>query len=125
VARAEGPITDVAISRDNRWLVIGSDDRTVRLCDLSAKDPAANPAVLRGHAGAVSAVAISPDNRWLVTGSYDNSARLWLLKMSDLIDLAHRTLGRNFSPDEWQLYFPGEKYRKTFPDSPGPVRISY
>ena len=81
--------------------------------------------VLRGHDELVSAVGISPDNRWLVTGSYDNSARLWLLKMSDLIDLAHRTLGRNFFPDEWQLYFPGKKYRKTFPDSPGPVRISY
>ena len=81
--------------------------------------------VLRGHDELVSAVGISPDNRWLVTGSYVNSARLLLLKMSDLIDLAHRTLGRNFSPDEWQLYFPGEKYRKTFPDSLGPVRISY
>jgi hypothetical protein len=25
-----------------------------------------------------------------------------------------------YSIDEWQLYFPGEKYRKTFPDLPGP-----
>jgi hypothetical protein len=30
------------------------------------------------------------------------------------------TVGRNFSADEWQLYFPGEKYRKTFDDLPGP-----
>ena len=59
----------MAISPDNRWLVTGSDDKTARLWDLSAKDPAANPVVLRGHEGAVSAVAISPDNRWLVTGS--------------------------------------------------------
>ena len=55
----------MAISPDNRWLVTGSYDRTARLWDLSAKDPAANPVVLRGHEGAVS-VAISPDNRWLV-----------------------------------------------------------
>jgi hypothetical protein len=27
---------------------------------------------------------------------------------------------RNFSAEEWQLYFPGKKYNKTFPDLPGP-----
>src|SRR5271165_6319507 len=49
VARADGPITRVAISSDDRWLVTGSEDKTARLWDLSAKDPAANPVVLRGH----------------------------------------------------------------------------
>jgi WD40 repeat protein len=120
-----GPVLAVAISPDNRRLVTGSEDNTARLWDLSASDPAANPVILRGHDGTVSAVAISPDNRWLVTGSCDNTARLWVLQRDDLIDLAHRTLGRNFFADEWQLYFPGEKYRKTFPDLSGPVRIFY
>jgi hypothetical protein len=32
----------------------------------------------------------------------------------DLLDLARMTVGRNFSADEWSLYFPGEEYRKTF-----------
>jgi WD40 repeat protein len=63
---------------------------------------------------------ISPDNRWLVTGSDDKTARLWLLQLNDLINLAQVTVRRNFSTDEWRLYFPGEKYRKTFPDLPGP-----
>ena len=39
----------MAISPDNRWVVTGSADKTARLWDLSAKDPAANPVVLRGH----------------------------------------------------------------------------
>ena len=43
-----------------------------------------------------------------------------LLQVNDLVDLARAVVGRNFSRDEWQLYFPGEKYRKTFPDLPGP-----
>jgi WD40 repeat protein len=47
------------------------------LWDLRAKDPAANPVVLRGHEWPVSAVAISADSRWVVTGSLDNTARLW------------------------------------------------
>ena len=75
--------------------------------------------VLRGHDGGVTAVAISADSRWVVTGSVDNTARLWLLQMNDLVDLARNVIGRNFFADEWQLYFPGEKYRKTFPDLPG------
>jgi WD40 repeat protein len=56
----------VAISPDNHWLVNGSLDSTARLWDLNAKNPAANPMVLRGHEGAVSAVGFSPDNHWLV-----------------------------------------------------------
>ena len=45
----EGTVNAVAISPDNHWLVTGSDDKTARLWDLRAKDPAANPVVLRGH----------------------------------------------------------------------------
>jgi hypothetical protein len=40
--------------------------------------------------------------------------------MNDLVNLARTIIGRNFLADEWQLYFPGEEYRKTFPDLPGP-----
>ena len=67
----------MGISPDNRWLVTGSFDRTARLWDLTAKDPAASPVVLSGHEGAVYAVGISRDNHWLVTGSWDGTARLW------------------------------------------------
>ena len=61
----------MAISPDSRWVVTGSSDRTARLWDLSAKDPAANSVVLRGHERSVDAVAISSDSRWVVTGSSD------------------------------------------------------
>jgi hypothetical protein len=54
-----------------------------------------------------------------VTGSDDKTARLWLLQIKDLLDLAHMTVGRNFSAEEWSLYFPGEEYRKTFDKLPG------
>jgi WD40 repeat protein len=76
--------------------------------------------VLLGHEEYVTAVAISADSRWLVTGSEDNTARLWLVQLNDLVDLARTIVRRNFSAHEWKLYFPGEKYRKTFDDLPGP-----
>jgi len=77
LAGHEGKISAVAISADNHWLVTGSWDKTARLWDLTAKNPAANPVVLAGHESNISAVAISADNHWLVTGSWDKTARLW------------------------------------------------
>ena len=118
----EGAVEAVAISPDAHWVVTGSSDNTVRLWDLTGKDPAANPVVLGGHAGEVGAVGISPDNRWLVTASYDNTARLWPLQVTDLIDLARVTVGRNLYVEEWKLYFPGQPYHKTFSNYQGQAR---
>jgi WD40 repeat protein len=97
----------------------GRSDGTVRLWDLTAKDPAANPVTLHGHKGTVSAMAISPNNRWLVTGSLDKTARLWLLQVNDLVNAARAVAGRNLTAEEWNLYFPDAPYHKTFPDLPG------
>jgi hypothetical protein len=75
--------SSVGISPNIHWLVTGNFDGTARLWDLTAKDPAASPIVLRGHEGAVIAVGISPDNHWLVTGGDDRTARLWDLTTKD------------------------------------------
>jgi len=116
----EGAVNAIAISPDNHWLMTGSKDKTARLWDLTAKDPAASPVVLRSHEGEVTVVRFSQDNHWVVTASADKTARLWLLQMRDIINLARITVGRNFSAYEWQRYFPGKPYHKTFPDLPGP-----
>jgi WD40 repeat protein len=122
VLRGEDAIDAVGISQDNHWLVSGSEVKSVRLWDLNAKDPAANPVVLGGHDGQVIAVAISPDNRWLVTGSDDKTARLWLLQVNDLMNLARITGGRNFSADEWRLYFSSEKSARPLTEIQAPKR---
>jgi WD40 repeat protein len=113
-------VAAVAISSDSRWAVTGSGDNTARLWDLHSENPTATSLVLRGHNEPIRAVAITANNRWIVTGSQDCTARIWLLQTNDLMDLAPRAVGRNFSAEEWDLYFPGEKYRKTFPNLPGP-----
>ena len=112
----EGSISAVAISPDNRWLVTGSEDKTARLWDLTSRDPAAAPVVLRGHEGPISEVAISTDNRWLVTGSEDNTVRLWNLRLDELVELACRTVGRNLTKEEWHQYMGDRPYQKTCPD---------
>jgi WD40 repeat protein len=112
----EGAITTLAFSRDGYWLATGSDDRTVGLWDIP--DLAADPVFLRGHSEPVTTLAFSPDGRWLATGSKDHTVRLWLLPLDELVSLACRSAGRDFTPEEWQQFFPGEAYRKTCAQSP-------
>ena len=78
----------VTISTDGHWLVTGCQDGTARLWDLSSKDLAANPTVLRGHEDNVTVVAISPDNHWLVTGGQDAQKYLQKTTTSNKLSLA-------------------------------------
>lgn len=74
------PIRSVAVTPNSKWVVLGSEDHTVRLFDLG------NPihqVVLDGHRGTVTSIAVSADSRWMVTGSADNTARLWDLTKED------------------------------------------
>ena len=53
------------ISPDGHWLATAGRDGDVRLWDLTAVDPSANPILLEGHTGPIDAMAFSPDTRWL------------------------------------------------------------
>jgi hypothetical protein len=65
-------------------LASGSDDRTIRLWDLSQTE--AEPKlikVLEGHNFWVGSVTFSPDGQKLASGSYDKTIRIWDLKHLD------------------------------------------
>jgi len=67
-------VSAVAVSRDGRFIVSGSWDRTVKVWD------AQSGALLRslgGHTAPVSAVAASPDGRFIVSGSWDDTVKVW------------------------------------------------
>jgi len=59
----------------------------------------------------------SSDGRWLIVGGADGMARFWALLPESLIELACRTAGRNFTPEEWQQYFPTDKHSPTCSDA--------
>lgn len=77
-------VSSLAISNDEKWLVVGGMDGTAELWDLSATNPDDKRYVLRGHETSVYSVAISPDNKWIVTGGGDLRVRLWNLASIEL-----------------------------------------
>ncbi len=62
-----------------RWLATSCDDGSALVWKLTAANPAADGAVLRGHEGEISALAFSADENRLATGSADRTVRLWEL----------------------------------------------
>ena len=92
VLRGHEKLDCLAIGPNGRTVVTGSLlDKTARVWDLSAADPAAKPKVLGGHDNGLRCLAISRDGKTLVTGSRDGPARVW--------DLSDFLLGRETGED--------------------------
>ena len=88
------PMERLVVTPDNHWLVTvgspwklfkhhgGSKDKTVRLWDLTAKDPSAAPVVLAGHKYDIVSWAVSANSRILATADA-HSIRVWDLAAKD------------------------------------------
>lgn len=70
----DSKVTSVCFSPKARILASGSDDRTVKLWDLST---GSEMATLRRHAEGVTSVCFSPDGKILASGSWDATIVLW------------------------------------------------
>jgi len=82
-------VTAAAFSPDQKRVVSGSEDGTVRLWDIeSGKEVSPRP----GHTQAVHCVALSQDGRYALTGGADKSIRLW--------DLSGKPPGQFLKPFE-------------------------
>jgi WD40 repeat protein len=69
-------ISCVAVAPDNRRVVSGSQDGTVRVSDLRS---ATEFVAFKKHNGIVYSVAVSADGKWVLSGADDKVVRLWEL----------------------------------------------
>jgi WD40 repeat protein len=89
-------VLTAAFSPDGRWLATGGwqgqekgffanpyrchlkkPQTSVRLWNLTSKDPSNPGLTLTGHTSNINDLSFSADNRWLVTVSADKTARVW------------------------------------------------
>ena len=67
--------SSVGFSPDGRFIVSGSNDKTLKLWDASGSLLLLK--TFEGHYDSVSAVAVSPDGRFIASGSIDHTVKLW------------------------------------------------
>ena len=67
-------ISKCAFSPDGTRVVSASDDKTLKIWDVS---PGRELITLRGHANMVLGCAFSPNGKWIVSASKDKTLRIW------------------------------------------------
>src|SRR5262249_23041073 len=101
-------------SPDHRWLVTTDFPferprgrgrmPAVRVWDLTSPVPATSSISLPGLETGVSRINISPDGWWLTTTSDEDGVRLWPLGTSHLLEIAEKTVDREFTEQERVRY---------------------
>ncbi len=70
-------MNSVAISLDNKFIVSGSEDITIRVWE---RESGSQLQEIKGHKNSITCVIISSDIKLIVSGSFDNSVRIWELE---------------------------------------------
>ena len=84
-------VWSVALSSNGQTLVSGSEDKTIKVWNLSTGQLLRT---LSGHSDTVRSVALSPDGQTLASGSGDNTIKIWNVQTGKLL----RTLSAHSGP---------------------------
>jgi WD40 repeat protein len=79
----DGPVAQLAASRDGSWLASGDHQGLIRLWSTATRDAIQTPRILDGHWGRITQLVFTADNRWLASGSTDSTVHLWQLDASE------------------------------------------
>ena len=68
-------VNSVAFSPCGKWMMSGSDDKTVRIWNAATGAPVGSP--LNGHDDYVRSVCFSPDGKHIASCSDDRTVKIW------------------------------------------------
>ena len=69
-----GAVFSCALSHDNKYILSGSDDNTLKLWDAESGSCIST---LTGHSDWIRTCALSHDNKYILSGSSDKTLKLW------------------------------------------------
>ena len=69
-----GPVYSLAITSDNKFIISGGEDKTVRIWNLQDRRQVD---YLQGHKAKISSVIVSGDSKYIATGSWDLTIIIW------------------------------------------------
>ena len=64
----------IAVTGDNKYIISGSKDKTIRIWNLLDKK---QEAILKGDAGYINRLVTSKDSEYIISGSSDGTIRIW------------------------------------------------
>lgn len=73
-------VSSVDISKDNKFVISSSWDKTLRLWDLNTFS---TKQLFKGHTKDVLTATFGNDNRMIISGGMDNTMKIWNIKGED------------------------------------------
>lgn len=111
----DGPVSGALWNADESRLLTWGADRKAIVWDTATGDRLQE---LEGDSTRISSAAWNADESQIMLATDGGNVFRYYTQMDDLLAAACERVTRNFTWDEWRLYFPGEPYRCTCPNRP-------
>jgi WD40 repeat protein len=114
----------LAVDPTGRWVALAtSADSQLHVWELTSNGCVERTALqpARGS-NPWAGLHLGPGGRRVTTVDVDSIPRVYRVPLDDLKPAAQRAVGRNLTRLEWNRFFPGQEYHKTFESLPEPAR---
>ena len=128
------PVRPLSVDSTGQWVALAGSDNQLHLWELTPDGPFERT-ILQPAPGSNLQPAprwnpwnelfLSPGGKRAAAISYDpvardSVARVYRVPLAELREAARQAVGRNLSRREWERFFPGQDYHKTFDSLPEP-----